>query len=193
MYASIRNISSKSDSDLRMLKDLGIDDLYVGVESGSAEVIEQISKGHTIDQAHEQLRRLDTAGYRWIANLMLGIGGSGRGLANARRTAEFLNQHRPKAIWVGTLGVFDGGDLHRAAHDGLFVEASEGEKLEEERELLEQLNLENVRLYGVHPGNAVRVFGELPGDRQLMIDTIDEALTTLSPEFLATSATRISL
>ena len=39
MYASIRNIMNKTDEELKELRDLRINDLYVGLETGTEEVI----------------------------------------------------------------------------------------------------------------------------------------------------------
>ena len=133
MYASIRNIKHKSDKELAELRDLGINDLYVGVESGWNEVLERIGKGHTADEAKHQLHRLHRAGINHIANLMLGVAGLGNGLENAHLTAEFLNQTRPSLIWVGTLAVFEGTELNAEMAKGTFIPATEIEILEEEK------------------------------------------------------------
>ena len=58
MYASIRNIRNKSDKDLEALRRLGINDLYVGIESGWDEVLKRIHKGHTVSEAKQQIGRL---------------------------------------------------------------------------------------------------------------------------------------
>ena len=193
MYASIRDIAKKSNGELADLRDAGIGDLYVGIESGNDDVVARINKGHTVDEARQQLARLDQAGITFIANLMLGIGGRDNGIANARSTAAFLNATRPRAIWVGTLALFPGGELHAAAQAGTFRPATERENLEEERELIDQLDLQDVRFYGTHPGNAVRVFGLLPQDKQLMLETVHQALNELDPAYLSSVAERASL
>jgi radical SAM superfamily enzyme YgiQ (UPF0313 family) len=193
MYASIRNIRSKSDRELAELRNLGIDDLYVGVESGWDNVLERINKGHTAAEARKQLARLDRAGMRHIANLMLGVAGMGNGLENARLTAEFLNQTRPSLIWVGTLAVFEGTELHTQMAQGTFVPATELEILEEEKALIGALDLEDVRFYAVHPTNTVRLSGRLPQDRQKMIAAVDAGVQKLGKAALAKAFARTTL
>lgn len=51
MYSTIQNIKSKTDEELKELKALGINDLYVGIESGLDEVLVNIKKGHTIQRS----------------------------------------------------------------------------------------------------------------------------------------------
>ncbi len=106
MYASIRNIQSKSDQDLEELRRRGINDLYVGIESGWDQVLTRINKGHTAAEAKHQLDRLHRAGINHVANLMLGVAGSGSGRENARITADFLNHTEHQ---VGN--VFDSGPM----------------------------------------------------------------------------------
>ncbi|UCE62703.1 MAG: radical SAM protein [Nitrospirota bacterium] len=193
MYASIQNIRTKSDHELDDLRRLGINDLYVGVESGWDEVLARINKGHTVAEAKHQLDRLNRAGINHIANLMLGVAGSGKGLENARFTAEFLNETSPGLIWVGTLGIFDGTELYAEMEQGLFVPATEMEILEEEKELINNIELDNVRFYGVHPTNTVRVSGLLPRDKEKMINEIDIGIAHVGEDVLLTSFHRASL
>lgn len=193
MYASIRDIKAKSDHELIELRNLGINDLYVGVESGWDEVLEHINKGHSVAEATQQLDRLNRAGINHIANLMLGVAGIGNGLENAHLTAEFLNQTRPNLIWVGTLAVFEGTELHTEMAQGTFIPATELEILEEEKALINAIELDNVRFYGVHPTNTVRISGRLPQDKQRMIATIDEGIKKFGEKTLATAFARTSL
>lgn len=173
MYASIRNIKAKTDIDLRILRDLGINDLYVGIESGADEVVTHLNKGHTIEEAKYQLARLKQAGIHHRVSLMLGAAGKGKGIESARLTAAFLNDTGPNLVWVGTLSVFKGTALYDEIQAGDFIPATELEILEEEKELIRNIDLANVPFYGVHPTNAIPVSGILPRDREKMIHTID--------------------
>jgi radical SAM superfamily enzyme YgiQ (UPF0313 family) len=193
MYASIRNIKAKSDLELTQLSNLGINDLYVGVESGWNKVLERIKKGHTVAEAKHQLNRLNRAGIHHIANLMLGVAGTGNGLENAHLTAEFLNQARPSLIWVGTLAIFEGTGLHTEMVSGAFSAATELEILEEEKALIDAIELENIRFYGVHPTNTVRISGKLPKDKRRMIAAIDAGIEKFGTKALSTTFERTSL
>ena len=51
MYASIRSVADKTDADLAELKALGLGKLYIGVESGCDEILEEMHKGHTGEEA----------------------------------------------------------------------------------------------------------------------------------------------
>ena len=72
MYAAIRNIMSKSDAQLERLKNLGVNDLYVGVESGLDDVLSHLNKGNTVADVRRQCQRLNAVGIRHMSLLMLG-------------------------------------------------------------------------------------------------------------------------
>ena len=193
MYASIRNIMAKTDAELAELRQMRINDLYVGLETGHAEVIRNINKGHELADAYRQLERLNQAGIRHMALLMLGVAGRGRGIENAVETAKLLNAVRPSLVWLGTLGIFDDSPLAGEVAVGTFEAATEGEILEEEKKLIELLDLTGVPLYGVHPTNLTSIVGTLPGDRELMLQTIDDAIRATDPAILGRSLPRHSL
>lgn len=193
MYASIQNIQSKSDEDLKELKKCGINDLWVGVESGWNQVILDINKGYTVEEAKIALARLNTVGINHMAGIMLGVAGKARGLENAKKTAAFLNETKPKLIWAGTLGLFEGTPMATDAKNGLFSPATEIEILEEEKVLIESIKLENVPFYGIHPTNTFPVSGILPKDKERMIDTIDSGVSQLGKNYLSNSFQRNSL
>jgi histone acetyltransferase (RNA polymerase elongator complex component) len=149
--------------------------------------------GHTAAKARRQLDRLNRVGIHHIANLMLGVAGIGNGLGNARLTADLLNRTRPRMLRVGTLAVFEGTELHTEMARGAFTPATELEILEEEKALIDAIELENVRFYGVHPTNTVRVSGRLPQDRPKMIAAIDAGVRKLGKKSLATAFARTTL
>ena len=190
MYASIQNIKAKTDEELKELKELGINDLYVGVESGVEEVITHINKGHTVQEAKEQLERLNKVGMTHRALLMLGVAGKGNGQQNAIETAKFLNETKPNLIWVGTLGVFEGTKMEQEVKEGTFVEATEIENLMELKTLLNNIELENVPFYCVHTTNVIPVLGLLPRDRDQMLQKIDAGIKSLGEEALSTTFKR---
>jgi radical SAM superfamily enzyme len=193
MYASINNIKPKSDDELKMLKNLRINDLYVGIETGHKEALEYIEKGHTLIEAKEQLERLNRVGIAHIDHVMLGVAGSGIGISNAQQTADFLNQSHPKIVWIGTTGIFEGAPLYQEVKSGRFRPATELEMLEEEKELIRLIRLNHIPVYGTHPSNTIKVFGNLPEDREKMINIIDDGIKTIGRQKLTKAFQRSTL
>lgn len=193
MYASIRNIKHKTDEELRELRESRVNDLWVGIESGSDEVLHHLNKGYTLKDANDQLARLNEAGIGHNCIFMLGAAGSGKGVQHAVDTAKLINAAKPQLVSVTSLGFFDGSLLSREVENKTFIPATELEILEEEKKLLELIELENIPFYGDHPINAISIAGVLPHDREDMVDTINYVIENSEQEFLNNTAKRSTL
>ena len=172
MYASIKNIVGKTDVELRRLRTLGINELNIGVESGLDEALTYMNKGYTAEQAVYELKRLGAAGIDYGANIILGCAGAERRYENAAATAALLNETDPYLIFTGTIHSDPGCPLYEDMLNGRFVESTFGEYLDEEEELLELLDLTDCYLFGLHPSNIVRMHGNLPEDKEAMLELV---------------------
>ena len=172
MYASIKNVIGKSDEELRRLRNLGINELNIGVESGLDEALSYMNKGYTAAQAKYELNRLKSAGIDYGANIILGCAGPERRHENAAATAALLNETKPYLIFTGTIHSDPGCPLYEDMQSGRFVESTFGEYLDEEEELLELLDLTDCYLFGLHPSNIVTMHGNLPEDKAAMLELI---------------------
>ena len=72
-YASIQNLKAKSLEELKLLKSVGYDELYVGLETAYAPAVKLINKGFTVEEAYENIGKLKEAGMKYSALLMLGL------------------------------------------------------------------------------------------------------------------------
>lgn len=151
MYARTDNIARKSDEELRCLKEAGINDLYIGVECGSNEVLKKLNKGYSADETREQCLRLNEVGIRHCDLLMLGTGGKDRGLEVAEVTAALENEIKPSKILVNTMSAFVGTELDDEIKTGEFVPAGEKEILQEEYFFLERLGASEYIFLGDSP------------------------------------------
>ena len=70
-YASIQNLKAKSLEDLKLLKSVGYDELYVGLETAYAPAVKLINKGFTVEEAYENIGKLKEAGMKYSALLQL--------------------------------------------------------------------------------------------------------------------------
>lgn len=182
MYAAIRNIMSKTDAQLVRLKDLGVNDLYVGVESGLEDVLEKLNKGNTVEDVRRQCDRLNQIGIRHMALLMLGAAGKGRGIENALASATLLNDIKPTSILINTMTAFEGTALAEDIQRGKFTPAGETEILTEEKILIENLDLPDTYFWAAHSLDSVRIAGNLKSRRQEMIEILDEAIENMDEE-----------
>ena len=193
MYARIENIAHKSDDDLKALKAAGVNDLYIGIESGLTDILEYLNKGYTIEEIREQCLRLNAVGIRHSDLLMLGTGGRGRGQENALAMAKLENEIKPTQILVNTMSAFAGTKLDDDIKKGVFIPAEERENLEEEKTFLEHLELPDTYFWALHPLDSVRIDGILKKDKQRMIAILDDAITNARHERIQRTARRGTL
>lgn len=175
MDATIANIAAKSDRELSALAEAGVEELYVGIECGVEETLARLQKGFTLAQAREQLARLRGAGIAYGAHLMLGTGGAGRGGETALRTAELLNEVRPRDAINVEMFIHRGTELYWQLRAGEFRRAGALESLEEERLLLQNIQVP-MNYDGFHGWHEFHVWGPLPEKRAAMLSRLDAAI-----------------
>lgn len=174
MYASIINVKTKTDEELAALRKLGINELNIGVESGLDEPLAMLQKGYSREEAVYELLRLKKAGIDFGLNIILGAAGAGRGPENAAATAKLINRTQPYLIFTGTIHADPGCPLYEDLLSGAFVENTIEEYLDEEKILVEQLDLDNCYYFGLHPSNIVRMGGWLRRDKDTLLQHIGE-------------------
>lgn len=194
MYAAIRNIMSKTDEQLRRLREAGIDDLYVGVESGLDDVLLDVRKGHTVADAVTQLGRLNDADIRHCMMLMPGLAGKGRGIESGIAAAELANRTKPFLIIPTTVGIFEGTQLYEKMRRGEFVEAGEKENLREQRAFLEHVKLPQSYYWSAHALNSTPMAGFLSAvEKESMIRTLNQGIAGMDDEVFREKFRRTSL
>lgn len=169
-YASIRSISRYSLEELSALHDAGLRLLYIGFETGRDDVLRSMRKGHTVDEAVEQARKLNEARLPFYTVIMYGIAGEGESLKNALSTAGMINRFKTGKVITMNLVVFYGTELDGMVKRGEFTPPGAKERLLEIRTLLESLTPEDRMVFDTtHPTNIIKIFGTLPEDRQSLL------------------------
>ena len=179
MDSTVRNIMSKSDEDLSKLHELGVSDLYLGIECALEDVLEQVNKGNSLKEAEEAIVRLNCAGIGYDAHIMTGICGKGRGKENAKALAEFFERTQPIRICNFSLFLHRRSPLYEDVLSGRFTPADEYENLVEELCLLENMETVEADYDGFHDALPVRVRGKLPRDKERMCNILREAIADI--------------
>lgn len=192
MYASINNIKAKTDQDLAELRDLRINDLWVGVETGHEKTLEYMNKGFGLKDSYEQLARLNKAGIRHIDIFIFGGAGKGNGIENAVANARLVNASKPMGVSITTLGAFGDSRLADDVEKGRFVPAPEREVLEEQKKFIELIDVETAYL-GIHGINTVPFDAMLPKERAKAIRIVDNAMESMREDVLNSVPERHSI
>lgn len=176
MDATVHDILHKPSRELEQLSAAGVRTLYLGIECGLDDVLEQMHKGQTMAQAGEAIEKLHQVGMRYGAHMMTGISGKGRGLENARALADFFNRTHPDRIVNFSLFLHRRASLYQDILSGQFAPADEVENLREEHRLLELLEPPGLSYDGFHDCISVRIRGQLPRDREKMLRKLEETI-----------------
>jgi radical SAM superfamily enzyme YgiQ (UPF0313 family) len=178
MYARITNIKTKTTEELKALRSMGINHLYIGIETGHDETLKRIHKGNTADEAVRQCRRLEEAGIAFHGIYVNGLAGRNKGEISALATAKFFNQLKPKSIGITSLVLVPGTELYEQKLKGEFVEATEYERVQELKSFIEQLETKT-KVFANHVSMATPILGKIPGDKTKMLKVLQDTLDVL--------------
>lgn len=179
MDATISDIKEKSDSELEILASLGVNVLYIGIETGLDEVLAFMNKEHrTMNEAFEQIKRLEKNGIRYSAHIMAGVSGKGNGIKNAKALADFFNNTKPVSITNFTMFTSRKQKLYKDIVEGKFEVATEIESLCEVKELINRINVDTL-IDSFHDYIPFRVKGHLPFDKEKLTSQIDNMINKM--------------
>ncbi len=188
LYGSGRSIAGKSDNELAELKRLGLDRVYVGLESGDEELLRQVNKGCTARQMIEGGQRLRKAGLFVSITILLGLAGAGGSERHTRMTGRAISEMRPHQAAFLTLMLVPGTALYEKARAGDFNLPGPEEMLAELGLMLENIAPETrVQVHANHASNYLPISGRLPRNRESLLAAIESARrghTPLKPEFM---------
>jgi radical SAM superfamily enzyme YgiQ (UPF0313 family) len=186
-YANARDLLDKSPGELALLREKGLRILYLGLESGSDEVLRRIHKGSTAAEMIEAVRHAQAAGIRLSVIGLLGLGGPELSAEHAQATGRAVSAMDPRYLSLLTLMFVPGTPLHQQWREGTF-------QLLEPEAMLAELRQVIVHLEGLtgcvfrtnHASNYVPLAGTLPKDKSRLLAALDDALvrgrSALRPE-----------
>lgn len=189
-YATPMNILKKSMEELVSLRERGLSQLYLGIESGNADMLRRIRKGATRKTMGQALDKAREAGIRISATVILGLGGKQYWKEHIDETASLVNQSPPAFLSTLQLefrmpGVEErfrenfGEPFQRQDDDGLLAEL--------ERLVARLDPVRPVVFRSNHASNCLPLKGDLPRDRDRLLATVAMAKAgaqPLRPKFL---------
>lgn len=139
MAARVTNVMNKSTEQLKILREKGMSEVNLGVESGDDWTLDRIGKGYHAEDIIEQCRKLDEAGISYWMTFLNGVAGKEHSYDHAVHSAEIFSKCHPSVVGTGGLTLFPGTPLLKEAKAGTFAPLSEKEMLQELRTFVENL------------------------------------------------------
>ena len=176
-YAGPRSALTKTPEELRSLREAGLYRVYLGVETGSDELLHTIKKGVDAQEMLEAGIRLREAGLDLWVMVLLGLAGPGEpSRRHILATAEMMNRMKPRHLSALTYLPEPDTEMGEQVERGEFQLITGPQALEETRLLLEHLDVDPLHFTCDHASNYLPLKGGLPEDRQAMLSAIDLAL-----------------
>jgi len=177
IYANAGNILRKRMDELETLRKKGLGIVYLGLESGSDEVLARIEKGATVAEMITAVRKAKKAELLTSVIGILGLAGPEGSAKHARSTGQAVSQMDPDYFSMLTLMLVPGTRLYQQWEAGQF-------QLLEAEEMLAELRLVIKNLEGLtgcvfrtnHASNYLPLRGTLPEDKARLLETLDNAL-----------------
>jgi radical SAM superfamily enzyme YgiQ (UPF0313 family) len=175
-YALPKDILSKSEQELKELKNLGLKLLYIGIETGDNELLKLIHKGETFNSTLNGVEKAHNAGIDTSIMIINGLGGKEYSEQHALKSAEIINKLNPKFLSTLTLSLPFGLDHFQNKFNGRYIQQTIVELFEELKLFIDHLNVENVIYRSNHISNNLPLQGTLSKDKKQLIHFLDQAI-----------------
>ena len=175
-YATPRSLLLKTQDELNLLHAHGLQMLYLGLESGSAQILERVNKGVSPDKIVLAGQKAKKAGFSLSVTILSGLGGEALMEEHAVETGKALTEMKPDYIGEMTLNIIPGTRLYEQTQAGEFALPSPERILEETKILIEHIDDEGAVFRSNHVSNYVNIRGTFNAGRTSMIRQIDDAL-----------------
>lgn len=175
-YGRFTDVIRKTPEDLKILKENGLEKLYLGMESGSQDVLDMVNKNSSPEIIARGARLLKDAGITTYFTVLLGLGGQELSEEHIEKTAKLLNKTNPDFISLMTLIISENMELMKDIRSGKFNLISPNGLVEEAINLVEKLELDSTTLRINHASNFVNLEGRFPVDKKYFINNLKDAL-----------------
>lgn len=186
LYGNARAIRGKSEENLRELKTLGLDRVYMGLESGCDAVLQCVFKGETAETMIDAAEKIHRTGIFLSVTALLGLGGLSLSKQHAEDTAKVLKAMRPRQIAILTLMPLANTILGQDVLNGKFTMLTPQEILTELLVLISNLQDVRCQFHANHASSYLPITGRLPRDQALLLALVERARSgavSLVPEF----------
>jgi radical SAM superfamily enzyme YgiQ (UPF0313 family) len=190
VYGNTKSILKKSVDELKVLKDLGVGIIYLGVESGDQVTLDRVCKGTTLDKTAEAAKRVKDAGITLSVTVLLGLAGVERSEVHAEETGKFLSRIDPEYIGALSIIVVPGTPLAEAIEKGTFEVPDPYMLLRELAIMIKNTEVTHAFFASNHASNYLPVKVWLPEEKGKALRAIMHVLNQKDPSLLRPESLR---
>ncbi|MCI0454379.1 MAG: radical SAM protein [Candidatus Dadabacteria bacterium] len=176
MYANIGDILRKGVDNLKVLRQLGLQMVYIGFESGDEIVLDKIKKGANYEQTVKACKMLKEAGIKNSAMVLLGVGGVDRSIEHAHATGKLLTDTDPEYVGALSLQIRPGAPIYEEWLEGKFQLPDKFQMIKELEIIVENTNLTDGYFFANHISNYLPIKAKFPDDKEMVLEEIRKVL-----------------
>ena len=176
-YGAARDVLLKTPEELSLLRQHGLEMVYIGAESGSDKVLKNVDKRVTAAETIEACLKLKAAGIKVSMTLITGLGGRANMQEHAIESAKLVTATKPEYLGLLTLGLGRNAPMKEDCLTGIFEKLTSVEGLEEQKLFLENVDSEGTVLRSNHVSNYLSLAGTLNDDKERMITQLERAIS----------------
>jgi radical SAM superfamily enzyme YgiQ (UPF0313 family) len=184
IYANAVDVLKKSTEELKELKGLGLGIVYLGLESGNAEVLKRIRKNATSEQMVRAAKRVKEAEILLSVTVLLGIGGVELSQAHAEDTGKVLSEMDPEFVGALSLMIVPGTPIHEELRTGKLVLPTPFELIRELGTMIANCQFTNCFFASNHASNYLPLRIRMPKDKESALQLIQEVLKKKNADLL---------
>lgn len=171
-YSGPLDLIRKTDEELKLIRETGLELLYVGVESGSDNVLSMMEKGANQQQMIEAGRKALKAGFKLSCMIISGLGGTEYMKEHAVESAKVISAINPTYFSLLRLVVEDNSELSEDVRQGKFHLLTPLQVIDENIMMLENMDLKDCIFRANHVSNYVNQAGTLNRDRDMLVERL---------------------
>ena len=179
IYGYPGDILRKSEDELRSLKEAGLSIVYIGAESGSDMILKQIHKDVTRAEIIEAVQKAERCGLTTSVTFINGLGGREHWREHSVETGTMIGEMGASYVALLTLMLEPGAPLVDDVRSGKFEVLTGEEVVAETLLMLQHMDVpaETPCVFrSNHASNYVSLRGDLPKDKDRMMDQLKNAL-----------------
>jgi radical SAM superfamily enzyme YgiQ (UPF0313 family) len=190
IYANAKDILNKDVEELKLLKNLSLGIIYLGLESGHREVLKRIKKNATIDQMIQASKRVKESGILLSVTVILGLGGVEMSQAHAEETGKVLSQMDPDFVGALSLMVVPGTPIEREIETGKLVLPTPFGLIQELETMIKHCQFTRCFFASNHASNYLPLRIQMPEQKEDALRRIREVLQRKDPALLRPESLR---
>ena len=177
IYGRADNILRKTDEELLRLKEAGLGIIYLGAESGSAEVLKRVNKNETPEELITAVHRAENAGIPVSVTFISGLGGRALMAEHAIETGKMIGEMSASYVGLMTLMIAPGSSISEDIQNSKFEPLTTNEVIKELELILENAECKkDCVIRSNHASNRLVIKGTLPQDRSRLLNQVHKAM-----------------